>query len=177
MSHKLFFISDTHFTHKNILSFTDSAGKIIRKFSSIEEMDELMVDNWNKVVRPQDRVYHMGDVVMNRKALPILNRLKGKKVLIKGNHDIFKLKDYTPYFEDIRAYKVFPAHHIIFSHIPIHTADLNSRFQFNGHGHLHHNVLPDSRYINLCVEHTDYKPVQLENILEKCKIVSKIWSR
>jgi len=159
------FISDTHFGHANILTFKDDAGKLVREFSSVEEMDETMVQRWNEVVRDQDRIYHMGDVAMNHRCLPIMSRLKGKKVLIKGNHDIFKLKDYTPYFEDIRAYKIFPKHGLVVSHIPVHTCQLEGRFKINAHGHMHQNILPDARYINLCVEHTDYRPVTLNEVM------------
>ena len=127
MMPNIFFISDTHFGHKNIIKFTDSNNNPIRPFNNVEEMDECMADRWNAVVRPNDRVFHLGDGVINRRCLPILDRLNGKKVLIKGNHDIFKLKDYTPYFEDIRAYKVMPKNGIICSHIPLHV-DCVSRF-------------------------------------------------
>lgn len=119
-----FFISDTHFGHSNILTFKDGNDKPLRDFSSVEEMDEFMVKNWNETVKPQDTVYHLGDVVINRRALPILDRLAGRKVLVKGNHDIFKLKDYVKYFDDIRAYKVMPVDGIICSHIPIHPESL-----------------------------------------------------
>lgn len=163
------FISDTHFGHQNIITFQGTDGKPIRPFASVEEMDERMVQNWNSVVRPHDRVYHMGDVVMNRRCLPILSRLNGKKVLIKGNHDIFPLKDYLPYFDDIRAYKIMPAHGLIVSHIPVHTDQLEGRWKINAHGHLHQRVLPDNRYQNVCVEQTDYFPITLEQLLERSK--------
>lgn len=161
------FISDTHFGHANIITFVDSLNARIRPFDSVEEMDELMVKNWNEVIKPHDRVYHLGDVVMNRRCLPILNRLNGKKVLIKGNHDIFPLKDYTDYFEDIRAYKVFPKHGIICSHIPVYTGQLEGRFKLNVHGHLHQNIINDRRYLNVCVEQINYKPITLEQILNR----------
>ena len=167
--HKIFVISDTHFGHSNIITFMTNDGKKVRDFKSVEEMDELMVENWNKVVRPVDRVYHLGDIVMNRRCLPILDRLNGKKVLVKGNHDIFKLKDYTPYFEDIRAYKVFPKHRIILSHIPIHM-DSFTRFRLNIHGHTHMNHIDDNRYMNVCVENINYTPVDMAEILEKYSV-------
>ena len=168
--HYNFFISDTHFGHLNILNFRGLDGELIRPFSSVEEMDELMVQNWNKTVRKVDKIYHLGDVVMNRRCLPILERLNGRKVLLRGNHDIFKLKDYTPYFEDICAYKVYSNLGIIFSHIPIHSNQLNGRFRMNGHGHIHERVIDDKRYINLCVERNNYTPIELEEILERSKI-------
>ena len=166
--HKIFVISDTHFGHKGIITFEKDDGSKVREFKSVEEMDETMVENWNKVVRPVDRVYHLGDIVMNRRCLPILDRLNGKKVLIKRNHDIFKLRDYTPYFDDIRAYKVFPKHMIILSHIPIYAGGLD-RFRLNIHGHLHSNKIDDDRYMNVSVENINYTPVDMAEILEKYK--------
>lgn len=164
--HKQFFLSDPHLNHENILSFLDDKGEIVRPFKSIEEHDNFIVDNCNKVVRAVDRLYFMGDVAMNRRALPILGRINGRKVLIKGNHDIFPLKDYTKYFQDIRAYKIYPEFGAIFSHIPIHPSQLEGRFKWNFHGHLHEKTIPDERYINLCVEHTNYTPVDLDFLIE-----------
>jgi calcineurin-like phosphoesterase family protein len=158
-------------------------------------MDETMVKNWNDRVKQNDRVYHLGDVVINRKALPILNRLNGRKCLVKGNHDIFKLNDYLPYFDDIRSYRVFPELGLICSHIPVHPAQLESRFKRNIHGHLHSNYIMkdvykgntfnsitlehipfyekalDERYVNICVEKTNFAPISLEEILERCAFI------
>jgi calcineurin-like phosphoesterase family protein len=65
-------------------------------------MDEEMIRRWNERVRPCDKVYHLGDVVIPRKSLPILERLNGHKILIRGNHDQHcSLKDLTQYFEDV----------------------------------------------------------------------------
>ena len=155
------FISDTHLGHENIIQYCN------RPFTCADEMDEYMVDQWNKCVGKYDRVYHMGDVAINRKKLSILERLNGKKVLLKGNHDIFPLEDYLPYFEDIRAYKIMPAHGIIFSHIPISEYQFSARFKWNVHGHTHEFRLPDERYFNACVEWTRYKPIRLGEILEQ----------
>lgn len=177
-----FFISDTHFGHKNIITFKTGDNKPLRDFASVEEMDECMVTRWNSVVKSQDTIYHLGDVVINRKALPILDRLNGRKVLIKGNHDIFKLKDYVKYFDDIRAYKVMTEDGIICSHIPIHPESL-SRWKLNLHGHLHSNMIkkttsyydmeahmvkwheiPDYRYMCISVEQINYTPISLDEI-------------
>jgi len=167
---KTFIISDTHFGHRNIIKFKDKDGNLTRPFKSVEEMDELMVKNWNSVVQPEDRVYHLGDVVMNRRCLEIFNRLNGRICLIKGNHDIFKLKDYTPYFDDIRAYKVYPKHGLILSHIPVHPNQLKGRFKYNIHGHLHQNFVTkedesiDERYVNVCVENINYTPLDFDDL-------------
>lgn len=167
MSKEVFLVSDTHFSHKAMTIFTDADGKKVRPFESIEEMDETLVQNWNKVVRQHDKVYHLGDVVINRKALSIMDRLNGSKVLIKGNHDIFKIEEYLKYFRDVRAYHVFDK--FIMSHIPVHTSQLE-RFKANIHGHLHTNIVLDNegnadpRYLSVCVEKISYTPVNISEI-------------
>ena len=164
-------VSDTHFGHAGVCRFTHQNTDIkIRPWTDPNEMDEDMVRMWNEIVAPHDRVYHLGDVVINRRCLPILDRLNGKKVLIRGNHDIFRLEEYTPYFEDIRGYKVLSKERIIMSHIPVHPSQLE-RWKANVHGHLHSNVLDDPRYINVCVEQTEFKPILLDEILDR---VSKL---
>jgi len=166
----VFLVSDTHFGHAGVCRFMRDDGVTkLRPWDSPEEMDEEMVMRWNETVRPTDKVYHLGDVVINRKALNILPRLNGDKVLIKGNHDIFKLEDYTRHFRDIRAYHVM--NNIILSHIPIH-AESKGRFAGNIHGHLHSNRVKvndviDPWYHCVCVEQTDFKPILFEHVLKR----------
>ena len=173
-----FLISDTHFGHeKTCTVFKREDGSPLRPFASAEEMDEFMIKAWNDRVRPTDKVYHLGDVVINRKFLHVLGRLNGDKVLIRGNHDIFKLEDYTQYFRDIRGYDV--KNGMILSHIPVH-ADSIERFGCNIHGHLHANRVMrvrrasatpeiDPRYHSVCVEQTDYAPISLEEVYDRIR--------
>src|SRR5690606_4937366 len=114
----VYLVSDTHFGHAGVCRFTKADGSKLRPWDDPKLMDEDMVQLWNQTVKPEDKVYHLGDVVINRRALQIMHRLNGDKVLIKGNHDIFKLVDYTKYFRDIRAYHIMD--NLILSHIPIH---------------------------------------------------------
>lgn len=161
----VFLTSDTHFGHAGVCQFMRNDGVTkLRPWDTPEEMDEEMVKRWNETVRPNDKVYHLGDVAINRKALPLLHRLNGDKVLIKGNHDIFKLSDYTPYFRDIRAYHVM--NKFILSHIPVH-ADSKGRFSGNIHGHTHANNVGDPWYQCVCVEQTDFRPISLEEVFKK----------
>lgn len=180
MTQNIFLTADSHFGHQGVCEFTREDGSKLRPWYNAAEMDEQLVKNWNEVVRPTDKVYHLGDVTINKKALNILSRLNGTKVLIKGNHDIYKLKDYTPYFKDIRAYHVMDK--IIMSHIPVHP-DSQGRFRANIHGHLHSRrvmkELPgyyggrieeiDPFYFCVSVEQTDYRPIGYEEILTKLK--------
>jgi calcineurin-like phosphoesterase family protein len=172
----VFLVSDTHFGHLGVCKFMGPDGVTkLRPWDTPEEMDEEMVKRWNETVRPNDKVYHLGDVVINRKALKTLSRLNGDKVLIKGNHDIFRLEDYTHYFRDIRAYHVMNG--CILSHIPMHESNLG-RFGVNIHGHLHaHRVMRydidhdremvDPRYHCVCVEQTDFRPILIEDVFKK----------
>ena len=87
---KVFFISDLHLGHKNILSF---AGDY-RGGDTVEEHDEWIVDQWNSVVGKRDVVYVLGDVAFTREGLAKCNRLVGNKKLILRNHDNFPLEEY-----------------------------------------------------------------------------------
>src|SRR5271170_4557180 len=141
-----YLIGDTHFGHKNILTFKRNDGTPLRNFATIEEMDEYLVQCWNSVVKDDDTVIHMGDVVMNRKNLPIVRRLKGRKILIRGNHDTAPTKELMEYFEEI--YGTYVYKDIILSHIPI-AKDCLDRFGVNVHGHLHANSMNDPKYFNV----------------------------
>ena len=157
----VFVVSDTHFGHTGVCRFThQDTGIKIRPWDNPDEMDEYMVKAWNNTVRPND------------------------KVLIRGNHDIFKMDDYTKYFRDIRGYHVM--NNMILSHIPVHP-DSKGRFAANIHGHLHSNRVRKPRgvdaktgeilysndidpwYYNVSVEQTFFKPILFEHVLEKIK--------
>ena len=179
-----FLVSDTHFGHAGVCRFThpDDPEVKLRPWDDPDEMDEEMVRRWNETVRPSDKVYHLGDVVINRKALRTLHRLNGDKVLIRGNHDIFRDDEYRTYFRELRAYHVLNG--MILSHIPVHEASLG-RFGVNIHGHLHATRVKrargvdaktgailygkenDPRYHCVCVEQTDFRPILLEDVYKR----------
>lgn len=155
----------------------------------VAAMDEAMVERWNAIIGPKDIVEVIGDVVINRNALSILARLNGRKRLRMGNHDIFIKKwnrDYLPYFEEITAYKIMVKEGLICSHIPIHKDSLGTRWKANVHGHLHSKQvmdfvmwkeaggmytyageLPDPRYLCVSVEHTNFAPISLDEVLDR----------
>ena len=175
----VFLVSDTHFGHKGVCHFTRNDGVTkLRPWDTPEEMDEAMVKSWNERVGPKDKIYHLGDVVINRKSLVTMSRLNGDKVLIRGNHDIFPDDEYRKYFRELRAYHVVEG--MIMSHIPIHEESLG-RFGVNIHGHLHANrvmkrgpaagefvtQVVDPRYHCVCVEHTDFAPILFEDVKKR----------
>jgi len=169
----VFLVSDTHFGHAGVCRFLRDDGVTkLRPWESPEEMDEFMIAAWNERVRPTDKVYHLGDVVINRRSLSTLSRLNGDKVLIRGNHDIFRDDEYRQYFRELRAYHVMNG--MILSHIPIHEASLG-RFGVNIHGHLHSNrVMKDGavdvRYHCVCVEQTDFAPILFEDVIKRIEV-------
>jgi calcineurin-like phosphoesterase family protein len=179
----VFLVSDTHFGHQGVCKFMRNDGVTkLRPWDNPEDMDEAMVKLWNERVKPEDKIYHLGDVVINRKSLKIMSRLNGDKVLIRGNHDIFRDNEYREYFRDLRAYHVMNG--LILSHIPVHEASLG-RFGCNIHGHLHANRVMkargvdaktgevlygneiDPRYHCVCVEATDFAPILFEDLVKR----------
>jgi calcineurin-like phosphoesterase family protein len=163
---KTFLIADTHFGHANILSFKRADGSPLRDFLGIKEHDATLMDNWNSVVKPEDKVYHLGDVGFTNftHIQRIFNHLNGTKILIKGNHDGHKLSQYAQIFKDIRGYHILDK--FLLSHIPIHPESL-ARWKANVHGHTHANNLDDPRYINVSVEQINYTPIDFEEIRAK----------
>jgi calcineurin-like phosphoesterase family protein len=188
-----FFASDHHLGHEKILEFIHWDGTPIRPgFSSIDEMNEYFIERHNSVVGPKDTCWFLGDVVINRRYLSLIERFNGRKRLILGNHDIFKNKDYyNAGFEDLHAFKKFDD--FVATHIPVHRESLRTSWGKNVHGHLHRNriMIPnpayeiywvnqetgeikdnqvpakivDPDYINVCMEKlNDYTPVSIDEL-------------
>lgn len=170
---EIYVISDTHFNHKNILQFKDHKGVLFRKrlFDSVSEMNETMIDNWNKVVTPQDKVYHLGDVYFGnaQEADTILKRLNGKKRLVLGNHDNPLAKPIWSNFKKVCMWRHFGHMGLLLTHVPVHLSALrrglakdDQRTLVNIHGHIHQNKSPDGPYKCVCVEQVNYTPVNIE---------------
>jgi calcineurin-like phosphoesterase family protein len=179
----IWFISDTHFSHHSILTFTGKDGLTIRNgFDSVEEMDEKIIDNWNKVVTPQHKIYHLGDVVFGgvKNLHRIMPRLLGKKRLIVGNHDNYKMSEYEKYFQKIYSWRSFGefAKPFVACHYPLHYNAFNYRRGNPSncvHGHIHEKLVTlegealklGIKYANVCVEHRNYGPVHIEDLMKE----------
>lgn len=164
----LFVVSDTHFSHANILKFLRPDGTPMRVFESVEAMDEHMVKCWNRVVRPSDHVYHLGDVAMvrPRRVAHLLTRLNGHLRLVRGNHDIYRTTEYLEFFDEVHGSRKLDKW--ILSHYPIHPDSIPKWCAGNVHGHVHANAAPAGQYINVSVEAIDYTPVALEALRVSC---------
>lgn len=163
----VFLISDTHFFHHKVIEFEAKN----RPFATVEEMNEALVDNWNKTVSKRDTVYHLGDVLFGGpKNINILDRLNGNKKLILGNHDEkITARMWLTKFRDVHGALKYDNH--IFTHVPIHP-DQFYRFTANVHGHLHGKIImlddqPDRRYINVSVEQINLTPQAWEDVKKR----------
>jgi Predicted phosphoesterase or phosphohydrolase len=190
----IWFISDQHHCHANILTFRNEVtGELIRPgFKDVDEMDETMIERYNSVVTDQCKVYFLGDVCFgNKEKLErIMRRLKGKKRLCLGNHDAqsYKITEYAKYFQKVMLWRQFKdmPYPFIACHVPMHTDGLYGRScAWNVHGHIHERIVytefnmmsyihgglqePDKRYINVCVEQTNYTPVHMDELQQRMK--------
>lgn len=186
MDGRRFFTSDTHFGHARIIELCN------RPFSSVEEMNEVMIERWNQTVKPNDIVFHLGDVALGKiaESLPLIGRLNGYKILVPGNHDrIFsgekesKRERFLPEYEKVfqlvtreqRWIKLrgeptwLPMCHFPYagdSHGNDRHAD--KRPEDKGapliHGHVHDKWLTNGRMLNVGVDVHDFRPVSEEYV-------------
>ena len=171
MAKDIWLISDTHFNHSKILEFTQG-GRSIRPFSNVDEMNQTMLDNWANTVKPQDTVIHLGDVLFGENKVEWLEanfaKLPGKKRLVLGNHD--NPKHLAPFFKDIQMWIDMSDKGFLFSHTPQHASTLAESHRFgtgkvlNVHGHIHTNPSPEGPYKCVCVEQTNFTPVDIETL-------------
>jgi calcineurin-like phosphoesterase family protein len=171
-----YFTSDTHFNHVNCIKFDN------RPFENIEDMNESIIKNWNKVVSPEDEVYHLGDVAFGRgdECLNILNSLNGKIYLVKGNHEKTALNGAFNRFEWVKDYYElkYEGHLFILCHYPF-ASWRNSHYNksINLHGHCHGNqgdrpVLLNQLDVGTCCH--NYAPISIKQVMEKLKDANSI---
>jgi calcineurin-like phosphoesterase family protein len=161
---KEWFIADTHFGHYKVLEYEN------RPFSSIEEMDEALIRNWNNVVGRTDKVYMLGDFSFHNTDTTkrILSQLKGYKILIKGNHDKKSTQHWVEAgFDEFSKHPILlPSRKLILSHEPI-AEDLIADEVMNVHGHIHLNYdyyltnYNQEKYKCVSVEQIDYVPAEV----------------
>lgn len=163
----VYFWSDQHFGHQNVIKYCN------RPFKDKEHMDKAMLINYNETVQDEDLVVWVGDIAFSgvNEYRQLLANLPGKKVLIMGNHDFDrknKLKDFGIFSEVYMATSFYMTIqnkicNLILSHYPIDT-ELLPENTLNIHGHIHDKVA-DFKNINVSVEHTNYKPIDITKII------------
>jgi calcineurin-like phosphoesterase family protein len=164
-----FFTSDLHFWHRNVIAYCN------RPFSSVEEMNEGLISRWNSVVTAEDTVFVLGDVCFGgrSKLRPILERLLGEVILVKGNHDH---TEHTRLFKTVVTgwHLKLGGEDVTLSHYPFNDLRFPDRSPIdNGqwllHGHVHCGWQQRGRMINVGVDVWDYTPVSEAKILERIK--------
>lgn len=162
-----YYISDLHLFHNRILE------KFNRPFSSVEEMHEMIINNWKNKVKADDTVYILGDVGMYhpKEIGNILNNLPGHKILITGNHDFKNIHSgsYKKVFDKITSYLEIEdnGRNVILFHYPIEDWNGKYREYYHLHGHIHNNedsLSQKERRFNVSAEVVDYTPVSLDKL-------------
>ena len=173
-SDKLFFTSDTHFLHRNILTLCS------RPFKDINEQIEIMTFRWNQKVTADSDVFHLGDISLgsNTRTIEILKRLNGRLHFLKGNHDDSKLFQHLAkeghftesplkhiYVTDEDAYK--GRRLLVLCHYPMLVWDKGARGAWHLHGHCHgflNEVNKATTRLDVGVDSFNYTPVSYEEI-------------
>lgn len=162
----MFFTSDIHLFHKNILKFESES----RPFSSLDEMHEAIIDRWNKKVPKNAIVYVIGDVTFGKitSTIDILSQLNGQMILIKGNHDGAAIKNelFTRFFHEI--YDYHELHHngklYVLCHYPFLTWKNSHRGSINLFGHLHSKYLGNSQQLNVGMDCHNLTPIHIDEV-------------
>jgi len=181
----IFVTSDTHFNHEKIIGYCN------RPFSDAKEMNEVLINNWNETVGPEDTVYHLGDFAMGGPAriCPIFDQLNGYKILIRGNHDYLDRITKVGFPQIICHGIILPLTdnlQVEMVHRPIQS--LTSLPTLCGHVHdLWKSIKPGDKpivlhfkdehvpavyskknhwYINVGVDNWGFKPVNIQTIIE-----------
>lgn len=179
----IYFTADLHLGHKRIIQMTN------RPFPTVEEMDATLITNWNKKVKANDTVYIIGDLIYKSQSPEkYLRQLKGKKVLIRGNHDEgwLRLLAANKYFSNITPLLEISLFDrmITLCHYPMlewrNSRKSGKKLGYLIHGHIHNRL--DTKYdllfnnsnaLNAGVDINNFEPVTFEELIannEKFKI-------
>ena len=175
----VWFTADHHFGHANIIKYTR------RPFADAIEMDKMLVERWNEVVRPEDTVFHLGDFTLAAR-MPYVDKLSGRIRVVPGGHDFRWLRQktcpvevlpplVTLEFETGGAYPLV----VVLCHYPMLSWDRSHYGSIHLHGHTHGTVLPGRSSdvkmppgqkqgcrLDIGVDCWDFRPVNLRTITE-----------
>lgn len=157
---RLFLTSDLHLGHRNIHKY--------RPFDSAEEHHNFVKEEYYKVIGKRDVVYFLGDIAFTKEWQEDLATWPGHKILILGNHDTAEgghIKRHVEIYNKIHS--LMHKKGCWLSHAPMHPDELRGKFCI--HGHLHDKVIDDVRYRNVCLEHTEYKPILFDEVISELR--------
>lgn len=170
----LFFTSDTHFNHGNIIKYCN------RPFSSVEEMNEALIKNHNAVVGKNDFVIHLGDIAFGKdihQTVALLSQLNGRKIFLLGNHDdsllYGSIREKGLDFLTFSRFQLAPisifGQHVVLCHFPMLSWERSYHGSIHLHGHSHGNIPDDPlvRRVDVGVDCNNYTPVSWGDIKKK----------
>ena len=150
-------------SHTNIIRYCN------RPFANTEEMNYVLIKNWNETVSPEDTVYMLGDFALGRMSdvKNIVSQLNGHKILIMGNHDHGRPNQYLEAgFEKVVREKLVLPNRFILTHHPLDEQDASDLP--NLYGHIHDNVLSTRKNsLCVCVERTNYRPISYDEVMNR----------
>lgn len=164
----VYFTSDTHFGDRRVLAVDR------RPFPSVAAHDEALVALWNETVRPEDEVWHLGDVALGpppEAVAVLLGRLNGRKHLVSGNNDGPGTLA-APGWESVQPYAelMIEGRHLVLCHYPFRTWNQAGRGSVNLHGHSHGRLTPMTRQYDVGVDVQALRPATLDQIIARKRV-------
>lgn len=166
----LYLTADTHFYHRKMLELRP-------EFESVEDMNQTLIDNWNKVVTDKDEIWHLGDVSFGNweKTTEVLKQLRGRKHLVLGNHDHQYRNRFGQYFMSVQSYKEikWKANSLILSHFPFLKWNRGHYGTIHCCGHCHGNLSQENirRFdVGVDTNWANYSPISVERIIKEAEL-------
>jgi len=161
-SNNIWFTSDHHFNHSNIIKYCE------RPFSSVHEMNETLIENWNTRIKKRDSVYHLGDFCFYGNVSKIITRLNGHIYLLKGNHDKIS-SEHHKHFRWIKDYYELKINKQLYvlCHYPMISWRRSNHGSHMIHGHCHGNIQEineGTNRVDVSVDCNKFYPVNIEEI-------------
>lgn len=189
----IWFTSDTHFTHANIITYCNRpfhrqviVDGLEKTENDVFAMDDYLVDRWNSRVQKGDTVYHLGDFGFTPRAKTegiarlqkIANKLKGNIILIRGNHDTNI--DSIKRFETVKDYHVIHSHNtrFVLFHYPMRSWQFMNKGSIHLFGHCHTNMPPHYKSFDVGVDNAklilgDYIPFSVFEVIDYAKTLEQ----
>lgn len=163
----IYFTSDTHYAHANIIKYCN------RPFKTVGEMNAVLIERWNNVVNPDDEVWHLGDFCMGKsKPRDWLPRLNGKVHLIRGNHDKHVKDQGFASVQNYKELKVKGYRTIVLMHYPMRSWNKSHKGAWHLFGHVHGALttkhgrltLDDALSMDAGVDCHEFTPISIDGV-------------
>lgn len=162
-----YFISDLHYGHEKIIKFCK------RPFENVSEMNDHIVERWNATVKDRDEVFILGDIAIRKHhGREFLERTRGRKHLVIGNHDEQFVNAYAPFLESVSHIRMYKerGYKVVLCHYPLFRWSCQEKGASHLHGHVHGSVTnPNERCMDVAPDAMNhrYEPVSFEEIVSR----------